>query len=102
MKSTFLSLGLSDLLKGAIMAAIVPVLTVIQQSVTAGELIFNWKSIGIAAIAGFVGYLLKNLFTDGTKEAVTTLAKQNVTMIEPVTEKPVTPDNVKELQTKKP
>jgi hypothetical protein len=82
MKSTFLSLTTRDFIKGAIMAAIVPALTIIQQSVTAGELVFNWKSIAIAAIAGFVGYLLKNLFTDSTKEAVKTLEKQNVTVIE--------------------
>lgn len=82
MKSTFLTLTARDFIKGLIMATLVPVLTIIQQSVTAGDLVFNWKSIGIAAIAGFVGYLLKNLFTDSTKEAVKTLEKQNVTVIE--------------------
>lgn len=78
MKSTFLSLSARDFLKGLIMATIVPVLTIIQQSVTAGDLVFNYKSILIAAISGFVGYLLKQLFTDTTAAAVKTLEKQNV------------------------
>lgn len=98
MKSTFLTLGKNDLFKGAIMAAIIPALTIIQQSVTAGELVFNWKAIAIAAIAGFVGYLLKNLFTDGTTQAVKTLSKQNVTITENTTEQQVTPENVSTIQ----
>lgn len=63
------------------MATLVPVLLIIQQSINAGDLVFNWKGIGMAAIAGFVGYLLKNFFTDGTKEAVKTLTNQDATII---------------------
>lgn len=63
------SLKQRDIIKGVIMAALVPALVIIQQSVLAGDLVFNWKAIATAAIAGFVGYLLKNVFTDDVKQA---------------------------------
>lgn len=69
MKSTMFSLQTRDFLKGLIMAALIPVLLVIQQSIAAGDLVFDWKAIAMAAIAGFVGYLLKNFLTDDTKVA---------------------------------
>lgn len=98
MKSTFLTLETMDFIKGAIMAAIIPVLLIVQQSIAAGDLVFNWKAIGMGAIAGFVGYLLKNLFTDTTKAAVETLSKQNVTITEDSTKTIVTPKNVATVQ----
>jgi hypothetical protein len=98
MKSTFLTLSTRDFIKGAVMAAIIPVLLIIQQSIAAGDLVFNWKAIAMGAIAGFVGYLLKNWLTDSTVEAVKTLNKQNVTITEDSTKLKVTPENVKEIQ----
>jgi len=68
-------LNLRDFLKGALMAILVPVLYVIQTSLDAGTLTFNWKQIVIAAIAGFVSYLIKNLFTDDVKVAKKIVAK---------------------------
>ena len=62
--STFGSLKLRDFLKGIVMAVIVPALLAIQQSISAGELTINWKSLGLTAIASFIGYLAKNLFTN--------------------------------------
>ena len=62
--STFGSLKLRDFLKGLVMAVIVPALLAIQQSLAAGELTINWKSLGITAVASFIGYLVKNLFTN--------------------------------------
>lgn len=56
------TLNLNDFWKGLIMAVLVPVVTIITQSLEAGTLTFNWKAIGIAAIAGFMGYLTKNFF----------------------------------------
>lgn len=50
-----------DWIKGALMAALTPALVIIQQSIDAGIWTFNWKAIGMAAIAGGVAYLLKNL-----------------------------------------
>ena len=64
-----LKLKLRDFIKGAIMAILVPILYIIQSSVSNGVLTFNWKEIGIAAISGLVAYLIKNLFTDDVKAA---------------------------------
>ncbi len=65
--SGFLSLNWNDFGKGLLMAVLTPVLVLVQQSVDAGTLVFNWKALGIAAVAGGVGYLIKNLFTPKPK-----------------------------------
>ena len=52
-----------DIAKGLLMAVITPVLFIIQQSLVAGELTFNWKAIGIAAVSGGVAYIIKNFLT---------------------------------------
>lgn len=57
------SLNLTDVLKGLIMAVLVPVITIIMDSINQGSLTFNWKQIGIAALGGFIGYLIKNFLT---------------------------------------
>lgn len=57
------TLNISDLWKGLIMAVILPVLTIIMNSINAGSLVFNWTAIEIAAIGGLIGYLIKNFFT---------------------------------------
>ncbi len=57
------SLNLSDLWKGLIMAVLVPAATIITQSLDAGTLTFNWKAIVIAALSGFIGYIIKNFLT---------------------------------------
>ena len=62
-QSNFLRLNWNDFGKGLIMAVLTPVVLIIQESVSAGTLTFNWNAIGIAAVAGGVAYLIKNLFT---------------------------------------
>lgn len=57
------TLNLSDFWKGLFMAVIMPVLAIIMQSLDAGGLTFNWKVITGAAIAGLLGYLIKNFST---------------------------------------
>lgn len=91
MKSTFLSLNMRDFIKGLIVAIITPVVPIVQQSISAGSLVFDWHIIGLAAAGGFVAYMVKNLFTDSNKEAVKTLAKQNVTII---AQQPGAPPNI--------
>ena len=66
-----------DWIKGLIMAVLVPVLYIIQNSIAAGSLTFNWKEIGIAALSGLVAYLLKNFFTDDIKQAQKIVDAQN-------------------------
>lgn len=72
------SLKLRDFLKGALMAILVPVMYVIQSSLDAGELTFKWKQILIAALSGFLAYILKNFFTDEVKVAKTIVAKDRL------------------------
>lgn len=52
-----------DLGKGALVAALVSVLLLLQQSLADGALSFHWQELGMAAVSGFVGYLIKNLLT---------------------------------------
>lgn len=61
--SDFLKLNLNDILKGLLMAVLTPVIVVVQQSLEAGIFVFDWKSIGVAALSGGVAYLVKNFFT---------------------------------------
>ena len=66
--SNFLSLNWKDIVKGLLMAVLTPCILIIQQSLDAGNLVFNWKQIGMAAIAGGLAYLVKNFFsTPATK-----------------------------------
>lgn len=64
--SSIFSVNWKDVVKGLIIAILTPVLLIVQQSVDAGSLVFNWKAIGMAAVAGGVAYLLKNFFTPST------------------------------------
>lgn len=52
-----------DFLRGLLLAAITSPLTLIEASLEAGELNFDWRKIGTVAITAAVGYLLKNYFT---------------------------------------
>lgn len=57
------SLNISDIWKGLIIAVVTPIITIIADSINAGSLEFNWKSIGLTALAAGLAYLLKNFFT---------------------------------------
>jgi len=57
------TLNARDIVKGLVMAVILPVLTIIQTSISAGSLTFDWKLIGLTAAGGFVAYLIKNFLT---------------------------------------
>lgn len=73
-QSPLFSLNGNDVLKGLLMAVITPALFLIQQAITNGQFTFNWKQIGMAAIAGGVAYIAKNFFTpaEPTKEVTKT------------------------------
>lgn len=57
-----------DIVRGALIAALTSALLIIQQSLDAGLLVFEWQSISMAAIAGGVSYLLKNWLIEPSKE----------------------------------
>ena len=67
--SQFLSLGAKDFLRGLLMAILVPFFTIVQQSLEAGVITFEWKSIAIASLAGAVAYLTKNFFTSSSQKS---------------------------------
>ena len=73
MLSNQFSLTSRDFLKGLIMAVIVPVLLAIQQSLAAGTVTFNWKALGLTAMASFVGYILKNFLSNDVPAAQATI-----------------------------
>lgn len=57
------NLTLSDWVKGLIVAVITPVITIIMTSLQAGNLVFDWKAIGITALAALLAYITKNWLT---------------------------------------
>jgi len=57
------TLGTADFIKGLGLAVGMAVLTVIENSIQAGNLKFDWKNIGLIAVGTAITYLLKNLFT---------------------------------------
>lgn len=61
--SNLFSLNLRDILKALIVAVITPVVPIIENSLSAGTLTFDWHNIGVAALGGFVAYLAKNFLT---------------------------------------
>ena len=54
---------MSDWERGLVVAILTTPFTIIYDSVSAGGLEFDWKKILAAALAGGLGYLLKNLVT---------------------------------------
>jgi hypothetical protein len=76
MKSKFLTLNLSDFWKGLIVAVFTSVLTVVYQSISAGNLVFDFKIVGSTAILAASGYLIKQLTTNSDGKPLSTEVKQ--------------------------
>lgn len=64
MNSTFLKLGITDLVKGLAVAVFTSVLTIVYNTVQTGSLVFDWKAIITAALTAAIAYLMKNLLTN--------------------------------------
>lgn len=56
-------LKMGDWERAFVIAIITAPLTIILQSVNAGSLVVNWKTILAAALSGGIAYILKNLGT---------------------------------------
>lgn len=56
------TLGGRDFWRGLLVAVMASAIMVIETSLAAGVLIFDWKKVGMAAIAGGLAYLTKNFF----------------------------------------
>jgi hypothetical protein len=61
--SPFMSLNWADLGKGILMAILTPIITIIYQTIQSGSLTFDFHSICIAAVSGFIAYITKNFFS---------------------------------------
>ena len=66
MNSEFLKLKSADFWKGLVVAVITAAVTALYTALTQATdfATFNWQSILLAAGAGFVGYIIKNLFSN--------------------------------------
>lgn len=51
-----------DFFWGAILAVGAAIVPIIQESITKGDLTFDWKSIGVTASGTFVAYVAKKFF----------------------------------------
>jgi membrane protein implicated in regulation of membrane protease activity len=61
--SPFGQIKWKEILEGGIYAAVVPAIEIALSSLDAGELTFNTKAIAVAAISGFLAFMLKKLAT---------------------------------------
>jgi hypothetical protein len=61
--SPLFNINLYDVIKGLIVTAGGAAMAVIENSLQTGSLAFNWKQIGMTALAAGVAYLAKNFFT---------------------------------------
>ena len=61
--SNLFTLDFKDLTKGLLVAAGGAAIAAVQTSIQTGTLNFNWKAIGLTALAAGLSYLAKNFFT---------------------------------------
>ena len=61
--SNLYSLNLQDVGKGFVVAFCGAGISAIQSSLNAGWFAFNWRQIGMTALAAGLAYLIKNFFT---------------------------------------
>ena len=54
------AISVRDLLNSLLAAVVAPVIPIVTESLQAGSLTINWKSIGVAAALGFVTWIAKN------------------------------------------
>jgi hypothetical protein len=67
-QSSFLSLNTKDFIKGLLLAVLTTVITIIYNSLQAGDLTFDWKSIGTTALTTALAYVMKNLLTNSNDQ----------------------------------
>jgi len=62
---------------GLIVAALSPIVPIITDTINSGNLTFDWKKIALAALGGFVAYIVKNFF-DKPKVVITDLKNDTI------------------------
>ena len=76
-QSKLFSLNLLDVLKAFLIASLTGALQIISVSLQAGQLNFDWKNIGLAALSGGVAYLVKNFFTPSDAQKQNSISDQH-------------------------
>jgi len=62
--SNLFKLNFNDISKGLLMAVLLPVISIVQQSLSAGILVFDYKTMVTTAVGGLLAYLVKNFVTN--------------------------------------
>lgn len=75
------SLKWRDALRGLIVSVLAAVITVIQVSIDAGDLNFDWKKIGTVALSAGIAYVVKNFF-EPAKVITTTVGNSEAERVE--------------------
>lgn len=75
------SINWHDILKALKMTVILPALTLIYQSIEAGNFDIDWKAIGKAAALGLIGYLIKQFFFEPAKIIIEPASKEEAAAI---------------------
>jgi hypothetical protein len=68
MRSKFLSVNARDFLMGFAVSVFAQVTAVLYTSIQAGQFIFDWNAIAMAAVVGALGYLQTKLVTNSQGE----------------------------------
>ena len=73
MKAKFLSLNARDFIKGAIVAVFTAIASFLYETINQDEVIdlLVLKRIGMIALAAFISYLAKNLFSNSNDQFLT-------------------------------
>jgi len=87
------TINLSDFWKGLLMAVLVPIITIVTQSLDMGSLTFDWKAIGISALSGLLAYLVKNFFSPSITKITPPPDASRVTIDIPAPGKTIKSDN---------
>ena len=67
-KSDFLTIDMKDAIKAFIVAVLGSVLGLVQATIEAGSLAFDWKAIGLTALAAAGAYILKNWLSNSSDQ----------------------------------
>lgn len=73
--SGLFALDFKDLTKGLLVAIGTSVVTIIENTIQAGSITFDWQKIGLAALAGGLAYLSKNFLTPSQTVSSSPVAK---------------------------
>lgn len=87
MKSDIFKLNFRDFAKGLVMAVLGAIVAALYTTIAAGKLptLEELKTAAIVGLGAGLTYLVKNFFSDGTKEAAETLESQGYSVIKKYT-----------------